>query len=58
MRYAPTRYGWPFAVALSVFAYPRLLVYQLLTLLAAFGGPRHDAPNPGAVDRPGVPADR
>ena len=39
LRYAPTRYGWPFAVALSVFAYPRLLVYQLLTLLAAFGGP-------------------
>ena len=58
LRYAPTRYGWPFAVALSVFAYPRLLVYQLLTLLAAFGGPRHDAPEPGAADRPGVPADR
>ena len=38
-RFAPTRYGWAFAVALSVLATPRLLTYQLLTLLAAFGGP-------------------
>ena len=38
-RFATTRYGWAFAVALSVLATPRLLVYQLLTLLAAFGGP-------------------
>jgi hypothetical protein len=40
IRYAPTRYGWPLAIVLTVFAYPRLLVYQLTTLLAAFGGPR------------------
>ena len=58
LRFAPTRYGWPLAVALSVFAYPRLLVYQLLTLLAAFGGPRNEATDPGMADRPGVPADR
>ena len=58
LRYAPTRYGWPFAVALSVFAYPRLLVYQLLTLLAAFGGPRNEATDPGVADRPGRPIAR
>ncbi len=58
LRYAPTRYGWPLAVVLSVFAYPRLLVYQLLTLLAAFGGPPHEANAPDVADRPGVPADR
>jgi hypothetical protein len=37
--------GWPLAVLLAVFAYPRLLVYQLLSLLAAFGGP----PEPDAI---------
>ena len=48
--------GWPLAVCLAVFAYPRLLVYQLLSLLAAFGGPRDaaareaDRPAPGAAD--------
>ena len=35
LRLAPTRYGWAAAVALSVFATPRLLAYQLSTLLAA-----------------------
>jgi hypothetical protein len=40
LRYGRTRYGWPLAVVLAVFANPRLLVYQLMTLLAAFGGPR------------------
>ena len=39
-RLAPTRAGWAVAVALSVFATPRLLMYQLMTLLAAAGGPR------------------
>jgi hypothetical protein len=38
--YGRTRYGWPLAVILAVFANPRLLVYQLMTLLAAFGGPQ------------------
>jgi hypothetical protein len=37
---APTRYGWAAAVTLSVFATPRLLMYQLMTLLAVAGGPR------------------
>jgi hypothetical protein len=37
---APTRYGWAAAVTLTVFATPRLLMYQLMTLLAAAGGPR------------------
>lgn len=44
LRYGRTRYGWPLAVALLVFAYPRLLAYQLMTLLAAFGGPRSTPP--------------
>ncbi len=39
LRYAPTRWGWAAAVVLSVFASPRLLSYQLSTLLAGFGGP-------------------
>jgi len=34
-RLAPTRYGWAAAVALSIVAAPRLLLYQLMTLLAA-----------------------
>lgn len=33
-RLAPTRFGWAAAVTLSVLATPRLLVYQLATLLA------------------------
>ena len=33
---ARTRWGWPAAIVLSVFATPRLLSYQLSTLLAAF----------------------
>jgi hypothetical protein len=39
LRLAPTRWGWAAAVVLSVFAAPRLLSYQLSTLLAGFGGP-------------------
>ena len=39
LRLAPSRWGWPAAVALTVGAPPRLLGYQLSTLLAAFGGP-------------------
>lgn len=43
LRLAPTRWGWAAAVALSVLATPRLLVYMLMTLLAALrepSGPR------------------
>jgi hypothetical protein len=34
LRLAPTRWGWAAAVTLSVLASPRLLVYQLMTLIA------------------------
>ncbi len=39
LRLAPTRWGWAAAVALGVGATPRLLGYQLSSLMAAFGGP-------------------
>ena len=51
LRFANTRWGWPAAVVLSVFATPRLLSYQLSTLLAAFrptDPPR--VPDPAAGD--------
>jgi hypothetical protein len=51
VRYRGTAAAWPLAVALAVLSYPRLLVYQLMSLLGAFGGPR---PGTGA-DRPRVP---
>ena len=38
-RLAPTRYGWIAAVVLSVFATPRLLLYQLSTLVVALREP-------------------
>ena len=38
-RLAPTRYGWMAAVALSVLATPRLLTYQLMSLLAGLREP-------------------
>jgi len=38
-RLAPTRWGWPAAVALSVLATPRLLVYQISTLMAGLREP-------------------
>jgi Glycosyltransferase family 87 len=42
-RLAPTRFGWLAAVALSVFAPPRLLIYQLSTLAAALREPSRSA---------------
>jgi hypothetical protein len=42
-RLAPTRYGWVAAVALSVLATPRLLIYQLSTLVAALREPRSNS---------------
>ena len=39
LRLAPTRWGWPAAVILSVVATPRLLVYMFMTLLAVLTGP-------------------
>jgi len=44
LRLAPTRWGWAAAVALSVLATPRLLVYMLMTLLAALREPGGTAP--------------
>jgi len=40
---APSRWGWPAAVAYAVLVNPRLLAYQLSTLLAAFGERRRAA---------------
>jgi len=42
-RVAPSRWGWAAAVALSVFATPRLLIYQLSTLVAAVRDPSADS---------------
>ena len=47
VRLAPSRWGWAAAVALSVLASPRLLVYQLMTLVAGLRAPA-DAPAAGA----------
>jgi hypothetical protein len=46
LRAAGGRWGWPLAVLLAVLAYPRLLVYQLWSLMAVYGRP---------VDRDAVP---
>lgn len=52
LRLAPTRWGWAAAVALSVLATPRLLVYMLMTLLAALCDPSRPAPDmPAAKGR-------
>ena len=48
LRLAPTRWGWPAAVALSVLATPRLLLYVLSTLLAALADPRRGLPREDA----------
>jgi hypothetical protein len=48
IRLARGAWGWAAAVAFAVFANPRLLVYQLMSLLAAMSGPR-DVPPPQAT---------
>lgn len=40
LRLAPSRWGWAAAVALSVLASPRLLMYMFSTLASGKGGPR------------------
>jgi len=50
LRLAPTRWGWAAAVVLSVFATPRLLLYQLMTLTAALRTP--SSPQPAAEPAP------
>lgn len=47
---APTRWGWPAAIALASLAYPRLLVYMLMSLLAALREPDTPA-SPGQLAR-------
>jgi hypothetical protein len=42
---ARTRFGWPAAVALATLAPPRLLLYQLSSLLAALREPEPDSPD-------------
>jgi len=39
LRFAPTRFGWVIAVAVAVLASPRLLVYQLASLVAGLRSP-------------------
>ena len=55
VRFRRHRAAWPLAVVLVVLSFPRLLVYQLLTLLAAFGGPR---PGPAGADAAVEPSSR
>jgi hypothetical protein len=64
VRLGPTRWGWAAAVVLSVLASPRLLVYQLMTLVAATRSPdvrdhsRHaPAPTMATPPSPATPAD-
>lgn len=46
VRLAPTRWGWAAAVTFSVLASPRLLVYQLMTLVAGLRAPEPEADGP------------
>jgi hypothetical protein len=46
-RLARTRYGWAAAIALSVLATPRLLIYQLSTLAAGLREPDTTSRGPG-----------
>jgi len=39
LKLAPTRWGWPAAVILSVLATPRLLVYMFMTFIAVLSAP-------------------
>lgn len=54
-RYRRHALAWPLTVTLVVLAYPRLLLYQLTTLLAMFGGPPRaadGAPDAGTAAEP------
>jgi hypothetical protein len=56
LRVAPARWGWAAAVGLSVLATPRLLVYMLMTFLAALREPA--GPSVSIPDRTGGPMGR
>jgi hypothetical protein len=49
LRLARGRFGWAAAIAFAVLANPRLLVYQLMSLLAGLSGPREAATRPEAA---------
>jgi hypothetical protein len=49
LRLAPTRWGWAAAIALSVLATPRLILYQLMTLLAGLREPATASRRPDQV---------
>ena len=55
LRFAQTRWGWPLAVVFSVFATPRLLTYQMSSLLAVFRPPEPADADPGASRVAGQP---
>lgn len=55
LRLSPTRYGWAAAVSFAVLASPRLLTYQLMSLIAAFGGSYRGVDRVPARDDPPVP---
>jgi hypothetical protein len=55
-RLAPSRWGWAAAVALSVFATPRLLIYQLSTLVAAVRDPSADSSADRSAEPSATPA--
>ena len=57
LRLAPTRWGWAAAVALAVLATPRLILYQLMTLVVGLRAPDESMPlslppaqGPGGAD--------
>jgi len=52
LRLAPRRAGWTAAVALSVLASPRLLMYQLSTLQATVRGPDEEVRTATSSDEP------
>jgi hypothetical protein len=56
LRLAPTRWGWAAAVALAVLATPRLILYQLMTLLAALREPRAERTSVPLAAAPATPA--
>jgi hypothetical protein len=57
LRLARGRWGWAAAVALTVAANPRLLVYQLMALVAGLAGPRdRDAAAERAAEVVAVPS--
>ena len=51
VRLAPTRWGWPAAVILSVVGTPRLLIYMFMTFMAAL---RHNSATPAPTLEPSI----